>query len=189
MGYVVSFLSRLDAAVQRRFNSACFFLMSRFGVRKPMIRYALFALIIGCNFSFMFEETRLNVISTASWWTCGFNVVCMTLLQYLSLRDDRRTEKEGLSNEIERRLFFLLPSLKILGVLSLIQQLIVLKYPPKKYIAAGLTSGEHLFPTVAMILLGASLLAIFYLAKTPMNPPAEKAREHVGTPQPTPAQT
>jgi hypothetical protein len=191
--YVLSLLLKLDTAIQKRFDSACFFLMRNFGTKKSTIRYGLSAIgVLSWGFSIFF-----SVQATSSAWVGFFlmwygirTVFTLLLLQYDASRKDAIAEH---SQEAHSR-----ADSEAHGAFKLIW--VVLSVT-----AWMIASGVLVTPTfnrlVSMeaweVRRACSSLAVFlvirltleYLKKTPMNPPAKKAREHVGTPQTAPAET
>jgi len=173
MKSLVAALSRLDAAVQRRFDSACFFLMRRFGTRKSTMRYGLKAMFIIGMSGMAVDSARKGDPLIAALLT----VILLVLLhlQHLTQRSDHAAEEssDGTVQPAD---------------------------PPysgfdKLFASSGIVFASvatPLRPDLALTLIGcvmASLayLLMTYLAKTPMNPPAERARESALSPQTAPA--
>lgn len=183
MKYVVSLLSRLDAAIQRRFNSVCFFLMLKFGARKSSLKYILFT-IFSLGFGAI-AVMRTNEASTLPLKIIGGSLGAiifgiLLLLQHLGYREDRHVEHalkfRSVSDEILAEFGWY--KLVCLGGL-----LLHALWFPEPF--TGRAGSLWCFREIWLF----SPLPLLYIAKTPMNPPAEKAREHAGTPQTAPAQT
>ncbi|MFA5853499.1 MAG: hypothetical protein WC866_00275 [Patescibacteria group bacterium] len=183
MKYVVSFLERADAAIQKRFDSVCFFLMLKFGLKKSVIRYRLQCC---CTFTF-FGPSLAMLVQARIYGGAAFVLFLLALFAWSDVaqyEEDREAESRAtsiLSGSDLRQLASatLLMKCALLAVsLWLLVTAVYVRYKIETMVC----------------MLGLSLacftsLLLLYLAKTPMNPPAEKAREHVGTPQTAPAQT
>lgn len=193
MGYILSFLLAVDAALQKAFDSSCFFLMRHFGTKKSTIRYGLSTIgVLAWGFSIFF-----SVQATSSAWVGFFlmyygirTVLTLLLLQYDASQKDAVAEH---SQEARSR-----ADSDVHGAFKLIW--IVLSVT-----AWMIASGVLMTPTFnrlmsmeawevrracsSLVIFLAIRLALEYLKKTPMNPPAEKAREHIRTPQAAPAET
>ncbi len=194
MGYIISLLTKLDAAIQKRFDSICFFLMRRFGVRKSMIRYMLSAVSIICIASSAF----LGAYTTTSLVVCLILAIyvgiratfALLFMQHNAMKEDLLAEgSPGTCSKADARadgtfkLFWLGMTCITLGLLldsipiSSFASILEVRVREARMMMSGL---------VAFLI---TRLALEYLKKTPMNPPAEKAREHVGTAQPAPAKS
>ncbi|WKZ29008.1 MAG: hypothetical protein QY323_05805 [Patescibacteria group bacterium] len=174
MGYILSLLTKLDAAVQKRFDSICFFLMRRFGVRKSMIRYAIAALAATALASAFLQlgiwyshPLLFSVIAAL----CALTIM---IEQAGDLEKDRQAESSiRTGSEADIGAY---DSAKVAWLISgIVTTAAFIDKPASIAVCFG-----HFFVCA---------LAHEYLKKTPMNPPAEKAREHVGMPQPTPAKS
>ena len=186
MGHLISFFSRIDAAVQRRFDSVCFFLMRRFGVRKSSIRYAIFTLLIVAVVCGLSTQMRYGVASAPRIFIDGFFILVLLLNQHFTARYDREAEaKPGTVSAADLQTGA--GAWKLGLIVLLVNDLLKFRYPPSKYVGAGLTEGQHVFPTFCDVLIWLSCFLEVYLRKTPLNPPPEKAREPVLAPQPAPA--
>lgn len=187
MGHVITFLAKLEAAIQRRFDSVCFFLMRRFGVRKSHIRYVLYALIIGAYGAQLAVRTSFGLTSPIGVFIGGVFILILLLGQHFEARSDRDAEaspgvasgadKSGNTDGILKSIVY------VLAVLDGLE----FKYPPSEFTKAGLTDGQHFFPTLCSLVFWISYLAYLYLRKTPLNPPAERQMETILSPQPAPA--
>lgn len=188
MGRIIALLSRVDAAVQRRFDSACFFLMRRFGIRKSSIRYATNALIIAAFACGLAAEMRYGVASAFSIFVGSISIVIMLLAQHFAAHDDREAEaRPGTVPVMDRK-----PdrgAWKLIAVIFLILTFPEFLYVPPKYAKVGLSEGQHLFPAFCDVLFWLSYLGWMYLQKTPMNPPPEEAREPASEPQTAPVES
>lgn len=193
MGYIVSLLRKLDAAIQKRFDSICFSLMRRFGVRKSMIRYALSAVGIACASSAAFygvhatSSTIVAVILAILGIRCGLGLLWF---QHDVLHEDARVEQSpGTRSRADEYAFgaFKLAWLVLCCAAWCVASGIV--STPLFSRLAAVDDREFRLMSCGVALFWLIRLALEYLKKTPMNPPAEKAREHVGTPQTAPART
>ena len=188
MGPVITFFSKVDAAVQRRFDSVCFFLMRRFGVRKSSIRYALNALLITAFGGGLMMEMRYGIASPFGIFIGSLFILLLLIAQHFGVRDDREAEaKPGTASVADRNARGGL--WKAIAFLFLLMTLPEFRYPPAAYQKAGLTGNEHVFPTLCDTIFWLAYLAWMYLQKTPMNPPPEKVVESVGAPQTAPAKS
>jgi hypothetical protein len=173
-----------DAFVQKRFDSLCFFLMRRFGVRKSSIRYVLYGVVICAYAGDLFIKASYGLLSPFSAFIGAFFILILLLSQAGEARLDREAEaKPGMASKADRSSGSLA---KVACYLFGAFEALHFKWPPSEYVDAGLTHGEHLFPTVCSMAFWIAYLAYLYLRKTPMNPPPEKVTETVGTPQPAP---
>jgi hypothetical protein len=188
MGSLVSLFSRLDAVIQRRFDSIYFFLMRRFGVRKSAIRYALNALAVIAFTGDFVSDMRYGVASALGVFLGGFFILVLLLQQHMDARDDREAEAApGVASAADRD-----PGhgiWKIVIAAFLFTTLLEFRYPPSAYLKAGLNGGEHIFQTICDTVFWLAYLASAYLRKTPMNPPAEKEKTSVFDLQTAPAKT
>ncbi|MFA5853501.1 MAG: hypothetical protein WC866_00285 [Patescibacteria group bacterium] len=174
MSFLFAFFTKLDAAVQKRFDSICFFFMRRFGVRKSMIRYALAAVA---------AVTLASALVQLGMWyghplifgiIAAFSALVIVVEQTNNLGKDH--EAEG---SIQTASVADIGTDGVAKIACTIIGIVTVTALMDKPASISLCIGHFFICT----------LAHEYLKKTPMNPPAEKAREHVGTPQTAPAQT
>mgnify|MGYP001578287394 CR=1 FL=1 len=191
MGHLISFLSRIDAVAQLRFDSVCFFLMRRFGLRKPAIRAALYLLhivgVVVATFHFA-VASRLFLASVC----LGFAFVWMAVYDfYLDLRHDHAAEEAGAQSlaDCACRVHGGI-KLALIGLLALTAALLIERDTIDGVMALQgnphSDAGRKFFLGIAM--LSTASLALQYLGRTPMTPPAEKAREHADRSSTAPAQ-
>ncbi len=107
MGWIASFLSRVDAVVQRQIDSVYLFLLSRFGIRKSMIRYTIQAAGILCLavIIVMLMPMQASGVAQIFGVLAGLLLFFETLEQYLHLRldtDDEDRGKTGFVDELGR---------------------------------------------------------------------------------------
>lgn len=185
MGLIAAFFGKLDAFIQKRFDSVCFFLMRRFGVRKSSIRYALNSLIIGAYVGDLGGRMRYGLASPAHVILGGIFVLIMLLGQHFEAKQDREAEsRPGVASKSDQY-----PSgiSKAIAGFFLALECLAFGSVPEDFVKANLVDGQHYFPAVCSILFWIAFLSYLYLRKTPMNPPAEKVRESILAPQPAPA--
>ncbi len=178
MQHIVSLLSRLDAAIQRRFDSVCFFLMSRFGVRKSTLRYMFVALVVVGLAAVTVDLIRNDHVLLAFFF--GIYLIFLLIAQHLLWLLDCKAESGdaraaaltngggGSDTRRNRR--------KLTTVI-----LLVLAFIASSDAYTLTLMGARVF------LIGRLLL--LYISKTPMNPPAEKAEERITISQTAPVQT
>lgn len=170
MGPVLAFFSGFDAAVQRRFDAACFFLMRRYGIRKSTIRYVLNAVSVIGIAGVAVHLSRIGYVGA------GIAVSVFLLMNLLAQHVDRRHDHEaesrvdGTASEADR--YWISGRSKLLSAANLPGCIYLIQIKPQH--ALGFTGW--------MCIVFANLL-LAYLAKTPMNPPAERERESSLTPQ------
>lgn len=187
MGFIVLFLTKLDAAIQRRFDSVCFWLMSRFGIRKLSVRYVLFAVSVMSLASLLISQSVIEHVTFGQWL---FFITCCTMLlvrQYYALQDDVAAEQAPNSRSKADAKHGNLQ--KLMAVIMIVCMSLELLFPSFQLTDRDITAGPHRFPPLCGLCFSVSWLALTYLAKTPMNPPAEKEREPVGTLRPASAKT
>lgn len=173
MKLLASTFSRLDAAVQRRFDSVCFFLMRRFGLRKSTIRYGLHAVAvigiaaIAVHFASIGQAALAVVISVF--------LLLLLILQQGTLMLDRDAEgRPGTRSAADA--FRYRGRDKLYAVITIILAPIIISVFPR-----------HALALLGLIHFDLAELLLMYLAKTPLNPPAEKVWESAFLPQTAPA--
>lgn len=176
MGSIVALFARIDAAIQRRFDSACFFLMRRFGWRKSVMKFALFGLAVASLLAYAFLAPRLGpAMSFAS--TGAANGACFLLVcQALSWRCDRQAESSVSARsraDLDHPVFGLL---KLLFAAAAVVALLGYADVPAAANFLGVPEGILGLMTACEVATCLSQLAILYLLRTPMNPPPEKER-------------
>lgn len=175
----------LDSFIQKRFDSVCFFLMRRFGTRKSSIRYAVNALIIGAGIGHLAGLMRYELASPVHIFIGGLFIFAMLIYQLLAVKSDQQAESHpGTTHQNNNES---LGFLKFIMWFFFIYDPLTFRATPQIFIKANLTNGQHYFTATCSILVYAGFLVQLYLRKTPMNPPAEKARESVLNRQPAPA--
>jgi len=176
-----------DAFVQKRFDSICFFVMRRFGVRKSAIRYAINTVFVLAVAGGLVARTALGITTPFDWFVGGVFLLLLLIAQRIEVNWDREAEaKPGTASQADRGGRSSIG--KPIGYFFLFVDLLTIRYLPEEYANRGLTADQLLFPNFCQIALWLSYLAWLYLRRTPMNPPPEKVTETVGTSQPSPVQ-
>lgn len=179
----------LDRFVQRRFDSTCFFLMRRYGVRKSMIRYALNALFITTLVVRTLSRASYGLLTTADIVFYPILVLVLLLIQRYEVAQDRAAEsRPGTASKVDRYQE-LLWVWKGVGLSSIIDNVHALSHAPAEFLKAGLVDGQHRFSSWVSVVLWTTFLLLQYLYRTPMNPPPEKEAERSVMPKPAPAES
>ncbi len=179
----------LDTFVQKRFDSICFFLMRRFGIRKSVIRYTFLTTLILATAALLFFGFF--------WGMRGFswifaNVV-MTAMFAWEQRDSKQEDETAearpgtLSRADRKTPPFVLGALKVMLLYILLHHLVLIETPSSEQRRLGWSLDQIKFYHLLDMIWGCAFLLKLYLVRTPLNPPPEKAREDVTTL--TPAQS
>lgn len=184
MGRIVSLLSRLDKAVQRRFDSVCFFLMSRFGVRKSMIRYFISAVVIvSAGERLLRYALTSTTLSFGRILIEGWMVLVMLRLQRKHFVQDNQAEQRPGTvslTDIE---------MKILVWVTQIMKLLCAAVISLSLVAMYFLSSLRNANVVSTMITNLGMLAHFYLIRTPMQPPPAREKSPHAALQPSPVQT
>lgn len=176
-----------DTFVQKRFDSVCFYLMRKFGVRKSSIRYTLFTVMIvglvaGFSQSAIVTKKYAPYAIIGAIWT-----LLMLDMQRSAAHNDRLAERSPTAKSAEDRLTGS-TVMKTWWIISMaMSTCAILGWVPREIFGGLADAGPNVLHPIIMCHLLTTMagLALEYLRKTPMNPPAEKARESVLAPQPS----
>lgn len=178
MKVLVKLFAALDRAVQKRFDSVCFFLMRRFGLRKSVIRLSLFIGAIAFSLVGLLASAASGFLPPIALFGHLANVLWPAFPMILSWRADRLAES---SSAVRSRADLVMPALigtlKLLfaglAVWSLIRLQAITCLP-------ALETAPDLrmlrISPLAELLFCLAVLALLYLLRTPMNPPPEKEK-------------
>ena len=188
MGFILAFFSKLDAAVQRRFDSVCFFLMRRFGVKKSLIRYVLLATIVmaafaafAAAFSWGKREPLRFIIDAA--------FILMYLVdQWRSKRSDEEAEARPCTvSRTDDVPGMIIDAFKIVSAHLLVMGIAGFETPSTEEVRLRWDRSQITFVHSMGLIWWSTFLLTCYLRRTPMNPPPESVRESAFSPRPAPA--
>ncbi len=178
----------LDAFIQKRFDAVCFFLMRRFGWRKSHIRYSLYALLTtssAAQYVMGFVWGRRDPISVV--------YTIMIIALFVSVQNGHRRQDEaaeaspGTMPSTDSDMLKNSAVFKLMLAAALVYFALRFDVPSEAQIKLGWTASQTKFVSAGALGFYLALLLLEYLIRTPMNPPAEKARDAVLGPKPTPS--
>lgn len=177
MGPIQTFFSDIDAAVQRRFDAACFFLMRRFGVRKSAIRYFLNGIYVTGTTGVAVHLARIGYVGLGV--IAALYPLLLLIAQHVDRHHDHEAETrmDGTASEADRTTLVSGRN-KLMAAANIVVCVCLIRLLP-----------EHALGFMAWLMTAVSHLLLAFLARTPMNPPAERERESILTPQTAPAKS
>jgi hypothetical protein len=180
METVIATLLVIDKAIQCRFDTLVFFLMRTLGCRKSIIRYALWGTFVLTGVVWIYGKWIIN--NHKLDWTIVWNGLWLLPILFLQWRDyqhDLTAEKRGMHSAIDVVYERFIGSFKIVFGLGLFLWLHLtinawfVDDHPNAYIFH-----IQIMRDVSQIVGRLSLIAMFYLVRTPPTPPLIK---HVST--------